>query len=229
MSHKPAAAHIAPGTRRSGTQKVSDMSGIDPATSGTVFEAYWNTRPTWRGNQLYTDLETAQMRTANAYARDTPCPDRARSRALQWDKIPGSPERWELTDDSESTPISITPRGLQGSADGCPALSLGEQLMFASEFRMPLPSGRPRGYQDIAVRRDPYGGSWWAVTDGAVSGLRAWMHDGWRRVSDVGMHAAYRHTRSEALTLGQQVTDIETACQEAEMAAFRPQNPGLER
>ncbi|MFE7194033.1 hypothetical protein [Kitasatospora sp. NPDC057541] len=97
-------------------------------------------------------------------------------------------------------------------------LSSEEQLALAVEFRVPIPQGPVGGYGEVVVRRDETG-TGWAVTDGALVGLRAWIEgEGWRPVRDIGRAAAYPHTRDQALGLAHQVAEIEAACHQALLA-----------
>ncbi|MGW7444984.1 hypothetical protein [Kitasatospora sp. NPDC054795] len=90
-------------------------------------------------------------------------------------------------------------------------LTVEEQLALAVEFRVPIPQGPVGGYGEVVVRRDETG-TGWAVTDGALVGLRAWTEgEGWRLVRDIGRAAAYPHTREQALTLARRVAEIEAA------------------
>ncbi|MGO4459396.1 hypothetical protein AB4039_19175 [Streptomyces sp. M-16] len=63
------------------------------------------------------------------------------------------------------------------------------------------------------VQRDRAGTDRWAVTDGAVAGLRTWTASeagtDWQYVSDVGRQAAFRHTLGEALSLAKTVAGVE--------------------
>lgn len=91
-------------------------------------------------------------------------------------------------------------------------LTVEQQLALAVEFRVPIPQVVPAGgYGEVVVRRDETGDGW-AVTDGALVGLRAWTEGedgGWRPVSDIGRAAAYRHTREDALALAHRVAEYE--------------------
>ncbi|MFG2823350.1 hypothetical protein ACGFX4_28470 [Kitasatospora sp. NPDC048365] len=89
-------------------------------------------------------------------------------------------------------------------------LSTEEQLALAVEFRVPIPHGPAGGYGEVVVRRDEAGDGW-AVTDGAVVGLRAWTGEGWQPVRDIGRAAAYSHTREQALAPAHRVAEIEAA------------------
>jgi hypothetical protein len=89
--------------------------------------------------------------------------------------------------------------------------ALRAELAFAWEFRVPLPEPAPGAFA-IVVRREPGGSDRWAVTDGADTGLRAWVDGrGWQYVSDIGRAAAYRHEREEALRVAYQVAELEGA------------------
>lgn len=97
-------------------------------------------------------------------------------------------------------------------------MSAEQQLALAVEFRVPIPQGAVGGYGEVVVRRDQVGDGW-AVTDGAMVGLRAWIEgEGWRPVRDIGRATAYRHTREKALALAHQVAEIEAVCHQALVA-----------
>ncbi|MFF8775073.1 hypothetical protein [Kitasatospora sp. NPDC015120] len=97
-------------------------------------------------------------------------------------------------------------------------LTMEEQLALATEFRVPIPQGPAGGYGAIVVRRDETGAGW-AVTDGALVGLRTWAEEeGWRPVRDTGRASAYRHTRENALVLAHRVAEIEAANYQALLA-----------
>ncbi|OKI95091.1 hypothetical protein [Kitasatospora sp. CB01950] len=86
-----------------------------------------------------------------------------------------------------------------------------EQLALAVEFRVPIPHGPAGGPGEVVVRRDATGDGW-AVTDGALTGVRAWTEgEGWRPVWDIGRAAAYQHTREGALALAHRVAEYEAA------------------
>ncbi|MFJ6384695.1 hypothetical protein ACIQI7_32395 [Kitasatospora sp. NPDC092039] len=90
-------------------------------------------------------------------------------------------------------------------------LSAEEQLALAVEFRVPIPQGPVGGYGEVVVRRDETSDGW-AVTDGALVGLRAWVEGedgGWQPVRDIGRAAAYKHTREQALGLAHRVAEYE--------------------
>ncbi|GGR04454.1 hypothetical protein [Kitasatospora griseola] len=90
-------------------------------------------------------------------------------------------------------------------------LSTEEQLALAVEFRVPIPHGPAGGHGEVVVRREATGDGW-AVTDGALTGVRAWIEgEGWRPVWDIGRAAAYQHNREQALTLAHKVAGIEAA------------------
>ncbi|MFD7554201.1 hypothetical protein ACFV9E_06630 [Streptomyces sp. NPDC059835] len=82
------------------------------------------------------------------------------------------------------------------------------QLDFATEFRVPVPVGSAGGYAEVVVRRDDQG-EMWAVSDGALTGLRAWVDGRWSYVSDIGRAAAFRWTREEAIAVAQEVAELE--------------------
>ncbi|KAB7835485.1 hypothetical protein FRZ00_26670 [Streptomyces mobaraensis] len=86
--------------------------------------------------------------------------------------------------------------------DAATVATLREQLAFAAEFRVPILDVGVGGYGEEVVKRAP-GGTRWAVTDGAFSGLRAWGDgEGWRYITDIGRAATYRHNRDQALKGG---------------------------
>lgn len=67
-------------------------------------------------------------------------------------------------------------------------------LALAREFRVPFPAVDGRaGYGEVAVVRESADSDQWAVTDGAVTGLRAWVSGRWQYVSDIGRAAAFRY------------------------------------
>ncbi|MFJ5122948.1 hypothetical protein [Kitasatospora sp. NPDC088548] len=97
-------------------------------------------------------------------------------------------------------------------------LSAEQQLQLAVEFRVPIPQGPVGGYGEVVVRRDEPGDGW-AVTDGSLVSLRAWIEDeGWRPVRDTGRAAAFRHTREGALLLAHRVAAIDAANYQALLA-----------
>lgn len=97
-------------------------------------------------------------------------------------------------------------------------------LAFATQFRLPL-TNTVGGYGEVTIERGA--GDYrdlWAVTDGSLTELRAWVEpDGWRHITDVGWAVAYHHTLREAFALGRQVVEIESACLEAQINALRAQ------
>lgn len=83
---------------------------------------------------------------------------------------------------------------------------IAAQLTLASEFRVPLPEGLGGGYGEVVVQRESAGSDRWAVTDGAVSGLQAYIDGaGWRHVSEVGRDEAYSYSLDEALDIAEYV------------------------
>ncbi|MFE6272271.1 hypothetical protein ACFVQ9_26160 [Streptomyces goshikiensis] len=82
------------------------------------------------------------------------------------------------------------------------------RLDFVTEYRVPVPVSSAGGYAEVVVRRDDQG-ELWAVTDGALTGLRAWVDGGWSYVSDIGRAAAFRWTREEAIAVAQEVAALE--------------------
>ncbi|MCY0922362.1 hypothetical protein OS965_30095 [Streptomyces sp. H27-G5] len=187
-----------------------------------VFEPAWEDNPTWGGSELYEDLAVAQVFAADAYVSEVyPVLDEHDEGPgeLVWTEKDGS---WELTDGGKDTPVSIDRRAVRVRPAPAGALPLVEQLALAAEFRGPLPQDKAGGYGEVVVRRDGLG-TLWAVTDGAFSGLRAWVDgEGWRHISDVGRVVAYRHSRDQALLLAHQVAELEAACFQAEVAAASP-------
>ncbi|MFF4741301.1 hypothetical protein ACFY2W_36270 [Streptomyces sp. NPDC001262] len=190
----------------------------------TVFEPSWDDNPTWSGSELFADLGEAQAFAANAYVEDMYGGDGVEGE-LAW--VVEGEECWRLTEAGEPTGVSIGTRTVRGTLV---AAALRTQLALASEFRVPLPDAGVGGYGEVVVRRQQDGlGERWAVTDGADTGLRAWVDgEGWRHVSDVGRAVAFRHTREEALGLARQVAEIEGACYQAEIDAHRPDCPGAD-
>ncbi|MEJ8654915.1 hypothetical protein WKI65_44465 [Streptomyces sp. MS1.AVA.3] len=107
---------------------------------------------------------------------------------------------------------------------------LQRQMALVSEFRVPVPDSGAGGYAEIVVRRERTDVDRWAVTDGALTGLRAWVAgEGWQYVSDVGRKVAYAHERDGALALALQVAEIEGACYGAEVDALRAEDQDGER
>ncbi|NGN68449.1 hypothetical protein G5C51_31700 [Streptomyces sp. A7024] len=95
---------------------------------------------------------------------------------------------------------------------------LRRQMALVVEFRVPVPDRGIGGYAEIVVRRERVDVDRWAVTDGAFTGLRAWVEgEGWQYVSDVGRAVAYAHGRDEALLLAHRVAELEAAAFEAEV------------
>ncbi|MET9956318.1 hypothetical protein ABZ135_32890 [Streptomyces sp. NPDC006339] len=107
---------------------------------------------------------------------------------------------------------------------------LRQQMALVSEFRVPVPDSGAGGYAEIVVCRERTGVDRWAVTDGSLTGLRAWVAgEGWQYVSDVGRTVAYAHERDAALALARQVAELEAACYGAEIDALRAQDQDGER
>ncbi|MDX3066035.1 MULTISPECIES: hypothetical protein [Streptomyces] len=191
---------------------------------GTVFEPSWDDNPTWRGARPYADLGTAQEVTAETYREDLEQFDESEpAGVLQWrNRFNGL---WELTDDGHPTPVAIRARALYGPPRPSGELSAEEQLKIATEFRIPLPLGSAGGYGEVVVRPDSISEKW-AVTNGATTGLEAWVAgEGWRRVSDVGPSTVYTLTREKAIILGYQVAEIEGVLHQAAVAATRRSGP----
>ncbi|MFE7111105.1 hypothetical protein ACFU98_43695 [Streptomyces sp. NPDC057575] len=106
-----------------------------------------------------------------------------------------------------------------------PGTEVGEDgpsvLELASEFRIPVPDTGAGGYAEIVVHRERGGTDRWAVTDGALTGRRAWVEgQGWQYISDVGLTAAYVYLRDEALLLALRVAEAEAGRCRTEMAAL---------
>lgn len=98
---------------------------------------------------------------------------------------------------------------------------IATQLTLASEFRVPLPDGLG-GDGEVVVRRESTGSDRWAVTDGAVSGLQAWVYPvGWQPVAEVGRDAAFAHSLDDALDLAEDVARIERGRFDARITAGR--------
>jgi hypothetical protein len=120
-----------------------------------------------------------------------------------------NPDRWDL-DGAEEW---ILARYVQ---------HIAAQLTLASEFRVSLPDGLGGGYGELVVQRESTGSDRWAVTDGAVSGLRAWVYPaGWQYVSEVGRAVAFAHDLDDALELAEAVAKIERERLDARIAAGR--------
>ncbi|MFI1467604.1 hypothetical protein [Streptomyces wuyuanensis] len=99
---------------------------------------------------------------------------------------------------------------------------LAAQLALAVEFRVPLPEGLGGGYGEVVVQRESAGSDRWAVTDGAVSGLRAWRDpDGWQYVAEIGRREAFAYGLDEALDLADEVARIERERHDARIRAHR--------
>jgi hypothetical protein len=109
----------------------------------------------------------------------------------------GNPDRWDLDGAEEWVLAQYVQH-------------LAAQLALAVEFRVPLPDGLGSGYGELVVQREASDSDRWAVTDGAVSGLRAWVDPvGWQYVGEVGRALAYRYGLDEALELAEDVARIE--------------------
>ncbi|GLF98196.1 hypothetical protein [Streptomyces yaizuensis] len=195
----------------------------DSPADGAVFEPLWDDNPAWGGSRLYDDLATAQVLVADAYVLQM-YPD-----GDEGEDGPGRlawvPEKscWTLTDGGGPTPVSIVTRTVHSRPLPPGELSAVQQLPLASEFRVPLPHGGAGGCAQIVVERDGVDGGW-AVTDGALSGLRTWVAgEGWRYIGDVGRVSGFRYTREEALGLAFRVAELEAVHCEAVIAADRPQ------
>ncbi|MEU0675429.1 hypothetical protein ABZ330_21560 [Streptomyces sp. NPDC006172] len=96
---------------------------------------------------------------------------------------------------------------------------IAAQLTLASEFRVPLPDGLG-GYGEVVVQRESTGSDRWAVTDGALTGLRAWVYPaGWQYVTEVGRAVAFAHDLDDALELAEAVAKIEREQYDARIRA----------
>ncbi|MEE1741203.1 hypothetical protein PUR49_32550 [Streptomyces sp. BE147] len=176
-------------------------------TDRTLFEPAFEDNPGWEGAQLYDDLATAQKEAGENYLDDVL--ENADTAGLSW-RSDGT-SGWDLLHDGEPTPVSITTRTVRRThpGDGRKSFSAEEQLALASEFRFPLQAGSVGGYSEVVVQRDGSNGRF-AVTDGALTGLQAWVDgEGWRRVADVGRAAAFSRTREEAFEMAHHVAELE--------------------
>ncbi|MER5809908.1 hypothetical protein ABT143_17265 [Streptomyces sp. NPDC002033] len=192
-----------------------------------VFEPAWEDNPTWGGSELFEDLAVAQRFAAEAYVDEQ---DEVFDRhedgpgELVWVAAGGS---WELTDGGRVTPVSVESRPVRTVSSTGGSMATAEVLELAHEFRVPVPDIGLGGYGEIVVQRDRAGTDRWAVTDGAVTGLRTWTESAagadWQYVSDVGRQAAFRHTLSEALRLAKTVAGVEA---ERYRARVTPEEPG---
>ncbi|MFB8401291.1 NUDIX domain-containing protein [Streptomyces sp. NPDC055912] len=127
------------------------------------------------------------------------------------------------TDADGPTSVSLRARTVRSDPSAPRVMTAGQQLALASEFRVPLPQGSAGGYAEVVVQQGLPGDAW-GVTDGALTGLRAWIDgEGWRRVSDVGRGAAFGRGREEALLVAHQVAELEAACYQAQIAAGQPE------
>lgn len=94
-------------------------------------------------------------------------------------------EKWDLEHDE----VIAAGRSFRQMAE-----QASHVLALAREFRVPFPAVDGRaGYGEVAVVRESADSDQWAVTDGAVTGLRAWVSGRWQYVSDIGRAAAYRY------------------------------------
>ncbi|MFD6186120.1 hypothetical protein [Streptomyces goshikiensis] len=178
-----------------------------------VFEPAWEGNPAWGGAELYEDLAVAQLVAAQAYVDEVYEGLTEYGEGLGellWVWGDGS---WELTDGGRSTPVSVESRQVCTVSSTGGSMVTAEVLGLAQEFRVPVPEIGVGGYGEVVVQRDRAGMDRWAVTDGAVTGLRAWSETAagsdWHYVSDVGRAAAFRHTLGEALRLAKVVAGIE--------------------
>ncbi|BDH04859.1 hypothetical protein [Streptomyces seoulensis] len=138
---------------------------------------------------------------------------------------------WEASAEDPCHPCGC-PKRFNGHAWGCPTAdgitrriaptqalaedaarevaALTAQMALTSEFRVPLPAGVGGGYGEIVVRREAADSDRWAVTDGALTGLRAWRDpDGWQYVSEIGRAEAFVYSLDEALDIAEEVAEIE--------------------
>lgn len=192
-----------------------------------VFEPAWEDNPTWGGSELYEDLAVAQLFAAQAYV------DEAYEVLTEYDEGPGEllwvlvDGSWELTDGGRPTPVSVESRAVRTVSSTGGSMVTAEVLELAQEFRVPVPDIGVGGYGEIVVQRDRAGTDRWAVTDGAVTGLRTWTElaagADWQYVSDVGRQAAFRHTLGEALRLAKTVAGVEAGRYRARVS---PEEPG---
>lgn len=81
------------------------------------------------------------------------------------------------------------------------------RLDLASEFRLP----RADGLGVIAVVRAAVESDRFAVTDGYVSGLCAWVDGRWQTVWDIGREAAFCYGLDEALRVAAAVAERDEA------------------
>lgn len=118
------------------------------------------------------------------------------------------PDRWDLDGD-------------EGSICAQYVKHIAAQLTLASEFRVPLPEGLG-GYGEIVVQRESTGSDRWAVTNGASTGLQAWVYPvGWQHVARVGRDVAFAHDLDDALELAEAVAKIEGERLDARIRAHR--------
>ncbi|MEW1866996.1 hypothetical protein AB0420_02160 [Streptomyces caelestis] len=118
------------------------------------------------------------------------------------------PDRWDLDGDEGWILAQYVKR-------------LATQLTLASEFRVSLPEGLG-GYGEIVVQRESTGSDRWAVTNGAVTGLQAWVYPvGWQHVARVGRDVAFAHDLDDALELAEAVAKIEGERLNARIRAHR--------
>ncbi|WP_431784380.1 hypothetical protein [Streptomyces chumphonensis] len=87
-------------------------------------------------------------------------------------------------------------------------VDMAADLDLVREFRIPLPDSDVGGYAEIAVLREATGSDRWAITDGAVSGLRAWVDGRWQRVADIGREAAFHFDLDGAFAVVEDVAHL---------------------
>jgi hypothetical protein len=94
---------------------------------------------------------------------------------------------------------------------------LEEHLALARQFRIPC-TNKTGGYAEITVEQGNDDSGRWAVTDGSFTGRRAWLHDGWVTIYEVGWAAVCLHSRDTAIEIARQVAAIEGAGIDAHVA-----------
>ncbi|WP_399142246.1 hypothetical protein Q3A86_33320 [Streptomyces sp. NBUA17] len=118
------------------------------------------------------------------------------------------PDRWD-GDEDEGTILARYVR------------HIAAQLVLATEFRVPLYEGLG-GYGEIVVRRESTDSDRWAVTDGAVTGLRVWVDArGWQYVTDLGREKAFPFDLDEALFIAEEVARLHREQHDAQLKAAR--------
>jgi len=81
-----------------------------------------------------------------------------------------------------------------------------ELLDLAMEFyvRVPIPP-----LSHVVVRREMLGVDRWAVTNGSLTGLQAWMDGRWQYVSGTGRQAAFRWPLERAMEVANEAAEHE--------------------